>query len=205
MKRPVLLCLFLGCLIAVAQAEPPAIFIVRHAERADTVNGPPASMVSDPDLSDAGRQRAESLGSTLKDAAITAIYVTEYKRTQQTAAPLAKAIGLSVIIVPAKETGALIAKLQRSSGNTLVIGHSNTLPEIIKALGVSAPVTIADSEYDNLFVVTPGSPARLIHLHYRETAANRCLWPMEAWMIFPQRALSAPRWAETGGAQRRSG
>ena len=124
-------------------------------------------MATDPDLSAAGRLRAESLGTVLRDVALTAIYVTEYKRTQQTAAPLAKATGVSVIIVPAKETGALIAKLQGSARNALVIGHSNTLPEIIKALGVSAPVTIADSEYDNLFVVTTGSPARLIHLHYR--------------------------------------
>ncbi|MEP6685335.1 MAG: histidine phosphatase family protein [Verrucomicrobiota bacterium] len=166
-KHPLLLCLFFGCLTALAQAEPPTIFIVRHAERADAASGSPATMPSDPDLSEAGRVRAESLGSALKDAAITAIYVTEYKRTQQTAAPLAKATGISVTIAPAKETGALIAKLRSSRGNALVIGHSNTLPEIIKALGVSTPVTIPDSEYDNLFVVTPGSPARLIHLHYQ--------------------------------------
>jgi phosphohistidine phosphatase SixA len=167
MKRPTLLCLFLSCLMAVAQAEPPAIFIVRHAERADAANGSPATMASDPDLSEAGRQRAESLGAALKDAAITAILVTEYKRTQQTAAPLAKVTGVSVTIVPAKVTGALIAKLRSSTGNTLVVGHANTLPEIIKALGVSTPISIADSEYDNLFVVSAGSPARLIHLHYR--------------------------------------
>jgi broad specificity phosphatase PhoE len=167
MKRPIFLCLFLGCVISVAQAEPPTIFIVRHAERADAANGSPASMASDPDLSDAGRVRAESLGSALKDAAITAIFVTEYKRTQETAAPLAKVTGVSVTIVPAKETGALIAKLRSSTGNTLVVGHSNTLPDIIKALGVSTPISIADSEYDNLFVVSAGSPARLIHLHYR--------------------------------------
>jgi phosphohistidine phosphatase SixA len=167
MKRLIFLCLFLGCLIAVAQAEPPAIFIVRHAERADAANGSPATMASDPDLSDAGRQRAESLGTALKDAAITAIFVTEYKRTQETAAPLAKVTGVSVTIVPAKETGTLIAKLRSSTGNSLIIGHSNTLPEIIQALGVSTPITIADSEYDNLFVVTTGSPARLIHMHYR--------------------------------------
>ena len=167
MKRPVILCLFFGCLIALAQAEPPTIFIVRHAERADAAIGSPATMAADPDLSAAGRLRAESLGNALRDVALTAIYVTEYKRTQQTAAPLAKATGVSVTIVPAKETGALIAKLHGSTGNALVIGHSNTLPEIIKALGVSTPVSIADSEYDNLFVVTTGSPARLIHLHYR--------------------------------------
>ncbi len=167
MKRPILVYLILACLTALAQAEPTAIFIVRHAERMDAATGPQMKMASDPDLSEAGRLRAESLGYALKDSAITAIYVTEYKRTQQTAAPLAKAIGISATIVPAKETGALIAKLQSANGNVLVIGHSNTLPEIIKALGITSPVTLADSEYDNLFVVMPGSPARLIRLHYR--------------------------------------
>ena len=167
MKRSLLLCSLLGCLTAFAQAEPTTIFIVRHAERADVASGSPTTMASDPDLSEAGRLRAESLGNALQDAAITAIYVTEYKRTQQTAAPLAKATGVSVTIVPAKETDALVAKLRSSTGNALVVGHSNTLPEIIKALGVTTPVTVADSAYDNLFVVALGSPPRLIHLHYR--------------------------------------
>ena len=167
MKRPIFLFLLLGCLTASGQAEPPTFFIVRHAERVDAASGSPAKMASDPDLSEIGRARAESLGHLLRDAGVTAIYVTEYKRTQQTAAPFAKAIGINVTILPAKETAALIAKLQRSTGNALIIGHSNTLPEIIKGLGVSAPITITESDYDNLFVVTAGSPARLIHLHYR--------------------------------------
>jgi len=167
MKRPILLCLVSGFLIALAQAEPSTIFIVRHAERADAPHGSPTTMTDDPDLSEAGHLRAESLGRALKDAAITAIYVTEYKRTQQTAAPLAKATGVSTTIVSAKETGALIAKLRSSTGNSLVVAHSNTVPEIIKALGVSTPVTVGDSEYDNLFVVTPGSPTQLTHIHYR--------------------------------------
>jgi phosphohistidine phosphatase SixA len=166
MKCPILLCLFLGCLIAVTQAEPPTIFLVRHAERADASSESPAAKANDPDLSEAGRLRAESLGRALRDAAITAIYVTEYKRTQQTAAPLAKATGIAVTVVPAKETGALLAKLRNCIGSALVIGHSNTVPETIKALGVPKPVTITDSEYDNLFVLTPGSPARLIRLRY---------------------------------------
>jgi phosphohistidine phosphatase SixA len=166
MKRLILFCVLLGSLtVADATQREQTIFLVRHAERADA--GKSASAASDPDLSEAGRLRAESLGSALKDAVITAIYVTEYKRTQQTAAPLAKATGVSVTIVPAKETEPLIAKLRSATGNNLVIGHSNTLPEIIKALGISTAVTVADSEYDNLFVVTPGPPAQLIHLHYR--------------------------------------
>ena len=138
MKRPIFLFVFLGCLTASVQAEPPTFFIVRHAERADAASGSPAKMASDPDLSETGRARAESLGGLRRAAGVTA-----------------------------KETAALIAKLQGSAGNALIIGHANTLPEIIKGLGVSTPIAIAESEYDNLFVVTAGSPGRLIHLHYR--------------------------------------
>jgi len=167
MKRPIFLFLLVGCLTASVQAEPPTFFIVRHAERADAASGSPAKMANDPDLSATGRARAKSLGHLLRDAGVTAIYVTEYKRTQQTAAPVAKAIGINVTILPAKETAALIAKLQGSARNALIIGHSNTLPKIIKRLGVSTPITIGESEYDNLFVVTADSPGRLIHLHYR--------------------------------------
>ena len=81
-----------------ALAPPPAaaqhtVFLVRHAERADTTPGAARRWPTDPDLSDAGRARAESLAAALKDAKITAIYTTEFKRTQQTAAPLAKALG----------------------------------------------------------------------------------------------------------------
>ena len=158
--------LLLWGLAAVANAQPPTILLARHAERADSSSGSSPAMTKDPDLSAAGVARAESLGKMLKDAGIKAIFVTEYKRTQQTAAPLAKAAGIAITIVPAKETDALIAKLRSATGNALVIGHSNTLPEIIKALGVVESVTIADSDYDNLFVVMSGSSPQLIHLHY---------------------------------------
>ena len=58
-------------------------------------------------------------------------------------------------------------KLKRGDGNVLVVGHSNTLPEIIKALDITAPVTIGENDYDDLFVVVLGEPPQCIHLHYR--------------------------------------
>ena len=144
-----------------------SIFLVRHAERADTAGGGPPMMAADPSLSDAGRQRAESLATVLKDSGITAIYATEFKRTQETAAPLAKALGIAVTTVPAKDTAGLVEKLRGAAGNVLVVGHSNTVPEIVKALGVASPVKIEDAEYDNLLIVTSGTRPHLIRLHYR--------------------------------------
>jgi len=123
-------------------------------------------MAADPDLSDAGRVRAESLAAALRDAKITAIYVTKYMRTQQTAAPLAKALGLTVNIVAA-DAADVVKQLASAKGNVLVVGHSNTVPEVIKGLGVTAPVPIGDDEFDNLFIVTTGAPPSVLRLHYR--------------------------------------
>ena len=159
MKRLVALLLFSLLFVSAAIAQS-TIFLVRHAEKAQGGG-------DDPDLSDAGHARAESLATVLKDAAISAIYTSEVKRTRQTAAPLAKALNIEPATVPAQDRAALSAKLQGSSGNVLVVGHSNTIPEIIKALGITDPVTIADNDYDNLFVVVLGQKPRLLRLHYR--------------------------------------
>lgn len=141
------------------------VFLVRHAERADTTAGTPPSMAADPNLSEAGRQRAESLATVLKDAGIGAIFVTEYRRTQETAAPLAKALGLAPIVITSKDTAALIERVRQSKRNALVVGHSNSVPNVIKGLGVTTPISIADTEFDQLFVVTTHS--ELIQLRYR--------------------------------------
>lgn len=142
-----------------------AVFLVRHAERADTVAGAAPTMGADPSLSEAGRARAASLAVMLKDAHVTTIYVTEYKRTQETAAPLAKALGITPIILTAKDTPGLVAKLKATNGNAVVVGHSNSVPDVIKGLGIATAPVIADAEYDNLFIVTP--PGRLIRLRFR--------------------------------------
>jgi broad specificity phosphatase PhoE len=142
---------------AIAQST---IFIVRHAEKAKTAG-------QDPELSEAGHARAETLARTLKDANITAIYASEFKRTQQTASPLAQALGITVVNVPAKDTATLTAKLRSTHGNILVVGHGDTIPDLLKALDISAPINIGENDYDELFVVVLDGTPRFIHLHYR--------------------------------------
>ena len=149
--------LALSAFLSPATAQS-TILIVRHAEKTDATK--------DPDLSDAGRARAEALAKMLKDANITAIYATEFKRTQQTAAPLAKVLGITVTILPAKDNAALIAKLRASTGNALVVDHGDTIP-LIKGLGISDPINIGENDYDNLFAVVPDQKPHLIRLHYR--------------------------------------
>jgi broad specificity phosphatase PhoE len=156
----------LGCVAALPAAAEPTIFLVRHAERADLAPGGRPMMGADPDLSEAGRRRAAALATMLRDANITAIYVTEYKRTGQTAAPLAELLRLPVTTIGSEDTAALVDALGQRTGNVLVVGHSNTLPVIVRGLGIASPVRIGDDEYDYLFVVTMGPQRSLTILRY---------------------------------------
>lgn len=158
---------FLAALAPANAAAQATVFLVRHAERADAGLASAGATSSDPDLSAEGRARADSLAMMLKDADITAIYATEFKRTQQTAAPLATALGLQVRIVHAAEPTALMQALKSAPGNVLVVGHSNTVPDVIRFLGVRTAVTIGEAEYDNLFVVITGAEPRLLRLRFR--------------------------------------
>jgi phosphohistidine phosphatase SixA len=167
MLKQTLFALLLALAAAAPLAAQQTIFLVRHAERADSAPGTSPTMAADPDLSDAGRARAASLAAALKDANITAIYVTEFKRTQQTAAPLARALGLTVKTVTSRSTPELIKQLEATRGNVLVVGHSNSVPDVIKGLGVTTPVTIGDDEFDNMFLVSRGPTPLLLRLHYR--------------------------------------
>jgi phosphohistidine phosphatase SixA len=152
--------------VAASAAAQSAVFVVRHAERADTVQGGNAMMAADPELSEAGRARAESLAAMLKDAGITAIFTTQYKRTKQTAEPLARALGITIAEVNAKELNGLPEKIRAVSGNVLVVGHSNTVPATLNGLGIANPPAIAETEFDNLFIVTLGEKPTMVRLRY---------------------------------------
>jgi broad specificity phosphatase PhoE len=159
-RRTLILFASLILVLPVMAGAQSVVFVVRHAERADAGM---SGGSNDPDLSAAGQARAESLAALLKDTRISAIFVTEFKRTRQTAAPLAKALGVEPIVVSSKDMPGLLAHVKARSGNVLIVGHSNTVPEIVKALGGEA-VAIGDSEYDNLFVLTG---AQSLRLHFR--------------------------------------
>lgn len=144
-----------------------SVFVVRHAERADSSTGSSEMMAIDPELSDVGRARAQSLAAALKDSGITAIFTTEFKRTQQTAEPLAKALGIRPTVVKANDAAGLIEQVKAATGNVLVVGHSNTVGNTIALLGVANPPKLADTDYDNLFVVVRGEKPTLVRLHFR--------------------------------------
>ena len=130
------------------------VFLVRHAERADAG----ATPQTDPPLSAAGQARAQKLAALLADAGITSIVTTEFVRTQQTAERLATRLGVTPETVAADNPAGVVATLKISHGNEIVlaVGHADTLPAILKAYG-KADVAIADTEYDNLFIIVPAT------------------------------------------------
>jgi len=142
----------------------PIVFVVRHAERSD--NDP-----RDPDLSSAGQARAGLLASLLREAGLTTIYATPWKRTQQTAAPLAEALGLPVRIYDASDSTAvavLIRDILAGRERILMVGHSNTVPSTVTRLGGVGGGPIDENEYDRLYVLTPGATgaARTVLLRF---------------------------------------
>jgi broad specificity phosphatase PhoE len=155
-------------LLSMAGATVPpvtTVILVRHAEK--TVSGP---MSADVPLSEAGLTRANELARVLSGAGITAVYTTPYARTRSTAGPIASKLGLEPIEVDAGGGYAdALAKelLGKQAGKTvLVVGHSNTTPQLIRKLG-GVVSDIGDSEYDNLYVVTiAGSSTSVVRLHY---------------------------------------
>ena len=137
------------------------VVLVRHAEK--------LSEDQDPGLSEAGQARAERLAGMLGAAGLDAIYVSEAKRTQETAAPVAGATGLEPRVVPAEAPGRLVRRLKwRHRGDgVLVVGHVNTLPEIAEGLGVSIGL-VDEQDYGGLWVVSYSRlrGTRLLTLRY---------------------------------------
>ena len=148
------------CLLAMPAdaAAQKLVLIVRHAERADGgVPAPRMTGPADPDLSAEGRARADRLAAMLADAGITRLVVSEFRRTAQTAEPLAKRLGLAPERVAAGDTNGLAARLATYREDVvLVVGHSNTVPAIVAALG-GPTVTLAESDYGSLFVFVPAT------------------------------------------------
>ena len=138
-----------------SQATTTVIF-VRHAEKATLPT-------EDPGLTEAGQQRAAELARQLVDAdvvpgvGVDAVYSTSYRRSVETAKPVADALDLPVLMYDASDTAAIIeAIVKEYKGKIiLVVGHSNTVPEMIANMGASKNVPdIAEDEYDNIYLVT---------------------------------------------------
>lgn len=139
------------------------VLIVRHAEKGTTPQ-------DNPPLTTDGQARAQALARVAGDANVTAVYASQFARTQQTVQPLAAQRGLTVTQLNASDTDALVNDiLSNHRGETVLIaGHSNTVPEIIDKLKGGQITPVAETEFDKLFVVTVyrWRRAKVIQLRY---------------------------------------
>ena len=149
----ILLALALGACVQLSHETEPEtaiavqheIYLVRHAEKQTGDN---------PALTDAGKARADTLAEILSDKGLTEIYSTDYKRTLETAAPIAEQTRLEVQLYDASDLDAFAEILKSKQGVLLVVGHSNTTPPLAAALGGDPGTPIDEStEYDRLYVI----------------------------------------------------
>jgi phosphohistidine phosphatase SixA len=130
----------------VSAADATLVYLVRHAEKSTTGD--------DPELTDEGRQRALELATLLRDAGIEAIYSTDFNRTRATALPLARQLGLEIRIYEWSRMDDLARTFIQNGGRYLVVGHSDTTPELVGLLGGDPGPPIDEAgEYDRLYVV----------------------------------------------------
>ncbi len=153
---------------------PTTVFLVRHAERAEEPR-------QDPPLTEKGTARAQSLARLLSTAGIKAIFTSQFTRTKLTAEPLAKQLGITPTVQTLKTNPSnprQIAEestketvdniMSQAGGSVLVVGHSNSIPDVIKMLGADGTPTIDEKKFDDLFIVTvfAKGKAKVTHLKY---------------------------------------
>lgn len=149
--RSLLISLLLTALLSACAtvAEPTGaytLYLVRHAEKE-------AGGAKDPALTAAGKIRAHKLAVLLKNKGISDIWSSNYQRTRNTAAPLAAELGIEVEIYDASDLKALVSKLEKNRRSALVVGHSDTTPELASLLCNCQVTEMDDTEYDRLLIV----------------------------------------------------
>ena len=134
-----------------AQGKLTTVILLRHAEKISDGS-------KDPGLTETGKKKAESLVSLFKNTSLSAIYSTDFIRTRETVAPLAKSKSLAIKNYEALKTDVIDNMLKEHEGKTILIcGHSNNIPSIANYLrGTEEFKTFADNEYDNILIVTVG-------------------------------------------------
>jgi phosphohistidine phosphatase SixA len=159
--RPIAaLLLLMAAACATPRADPPAPswYVMRHLQKADG---------QDPPLSDEGARNAQLLASWFAGDRPTAIYVSTTRRARETAAALAARFGLNVQEYDPRGTPALVARLKAEAGTVLVVGHSNTVPEIVAQLGGARPADLAETDYGDIFRVSRDGTVERLRLEAR--------------------------------------
>ncbi len=149
-----------GCATMNSPAAP-ATYVMRH------LNTPAGER--DPDLLPEGRRAAASLVGWFERERTrpVAIYVSDYKRTRQTAGPLAERLGLQLILYDPSDTPSLVARVRAEPGPVLIVGHSNTVPDIVAALGGTRPAPLVHEDFGDIWRVRPGGATERMRIEAR--------------------------------------
>jgi broad specificity phosphatase PhoE len=154
MHRLILALAALLAALAPAAADPgDTVYVVRH------LNTPEGER--DPDLTAEGTANAAKLVTWFKGKPLAAIYVSDFKRTRQTVAPLAAERGIALQVYDPKDTPALVARLRLEKGPVLVVGHSNTVPDIVEQLGGTRPAPMTHPDFGDVWTITPAGSVRV--------------------------------------------
>jgi broad specificity phosphatase PhoE len=146
MIAALLLVALAACATVAPEPDGPSYYAMRHLQKA---NGP------DPGLSDEGRANAERLAGWFGGDAPRAIFVSTTRRARETAAPLAARLGLETKEYDPSDTPGLIARVRAEAGPVLIVGHSNTVPDIVERLGGARPGDLGESDYGDVWRVWP--------------------------------------------------
>lgn len=136
-----------GCATTGPEASGPVYYVMRHLHT-------PAGE-RDPDLTAEGQRQAAVLGGALRERP-RIIFVSSFKRTQQTAAPLAARLGLTPIVYDPADTPALLARVRQGPFPVLIVGHSNTVPDIVAGLGGERPAPLVHEDFGDLWRIDAG-------------------------------------------------
>lgn len=151
MRVQILLVVLLACLVVDTDAADPdggyKLYLVRHAEKQQDDD-------SDPALSDAGMYRSEQLAGWFLDKDIKQVWSSDYRRSRDTAASLISSLGLELTLYDPHDLPALAKDLLEIHRNALIVGHSNTTPELARLLCLCPVSDMDESEYDRLIIVS---------------------------------------------------
>lgn len=150
--RAILFALLLGLAACATVAAPgihPNVYVMRHLHT-------PAG-TSDPDLTVEGQRYAQAVSDWFRQDPPDVIYVSDTKRTRQTVAPLALRLGLTPKVYDPRDTPALLAAVSKEKGTVLIVGHSNTVPDIVAGLGGERPGPLQHPDFGDIWrVAGPG-------------------------------------------------
>jgi len=147
-----ILALLLALVPAVARAAPATVYVVRHLHTPEGER--------DPDLTAEGRAAAAALPRAFRGRPLAAIYVSAFRRSAQTAAALAAERRIVPTLYDPADTPALVARVRAARGPVLVVGHSNTVPDIVQQLGGTRPAPLAHPDFGDMWTITKAGSTR---------------------------------------------